>query len=382
VQPERMEEEIWGLDAGWSRPEFDYIRPPSAEKSPSGAPLVHSSLGAPVGTTVAIYSNSQGNAFHHEMAKLLEHGFRATGAEVSLRDENHAPDREASHSVVVAPHEFFALGEGQKRCTAEFLENCHLFLAEQPGSRYFSMCLWYGLRARGVLDINPLSAVVWSELGVHARALPLGYVEGYPAYEEGVDFGHSSARRSLEPSAYNWKGRLADPLVERPIDVFFNGVLSDRREWFFASNARHLAPHRCALFMPTPSVPIEAALPSALDERTATALSQRSKIHLNIHRSDFPYFEWHRNVVRSIWQKTLLVTETSYRVPGLEPGEHYIECDLGRIPAMIDWLLTTSEGQAKAEAVRQSAYKALQETYPLPRILSAYLRDSATGGRS
>jgi hypothetical protein len=131
--------------------------------------------------------------------------------------------------------------------------------------------------------------------------------------------------------------------------------------------------------MPTPSVPIEGNLPSALDERAATALSQRSKIHLNIHRSDFPYFEWHRNVIRSIWQQTLLVTETSYRIPGLEPGEHYIECDLERIPSTINWLLTTSEGRAEAEAVRQSAYKVLRETYPLPRILSAFLRDPVSG---
>ncbi len=372
VPSEQLEEEIWKLDAHSGRPEFAYLETRGA--SPDEV------LPKPVAeSSVAIYSSSLGNAFHHEMAKLLAHGFRATGAEVSLRDENDPADTGATHSIVVAPHEFFGLGEGATRCTPEFLPACHLFLAEQPGSRYFSMCLWYAQRALGVLDINPLSALVWSELGIEARALPLGYIEGYPAYEEGVDFSDSLAWASLEPAARDWKGRLGDPLLERPIDVFFNGVLSDRREQFFASNARHLAPHRCALFMPTPSVPIEGNLPSALDERAATALSQRSKIHLNIHRSDFPYFEWHRNVIRSIWQQTLLVTETSYRIPGLEPGEHYIECDLERIPSTINWLLTTSEGRAEAEAVRQSAYKVLRETYPLPRILSAFLRDPVSG---
>ena len=280
---------------------------------------------------------------------------------------------------MVAPHEFFQLGEGLERFSLEFLRRCHLFLAEQPGSRYFATCLWFAQHARGVLDINPLSALVWGDLGFDAWALPLGYVKGYPAYEDRVDFSDSWAWASLDPSARAWQGSVHDPLERRPIDVFFNGVLSDRRERFFARNAGHFAELSCALFMPAATLPVAESLPSALDERAATGISQRSKIHLSIHRSEFPYFEWHRNVVRSIWQKTLLVTETSFRVPGFEPGEHYVECDIEKIPARIEWLLTTQEGRAEAETIRHQAFAALEQSYSLPRVLSAFLADPSAG---
>ena len=52
----------------------------------------------------------------------------------------------ASHSVVCAHHEFFLLGSGPERLTPAFLSRAHLFLAEQPGSRYFAL-----YRPNGVL---------------------------------------------------------------------------------------------------------------------------------------------------------------------------------------------------------------------------------------
>ena len=82
-------------------------------------------------------------------------------------------------------------------------------------------------------------------------------------------------------------------------------------------------------------------------------------------------------MVRSIWQKTLLLTETSYGVPGFEPGEHYFQCELERMPAMIDWLLSARDGRDSADQVRQNAFKVLQESYPMSRILRRFLTDQA-----
>ena len=129
--------------------------------------------------------------------------------------------------------------------------------------------------------------------------------------------------------------------------------------------------------MPQPWVKVEKGSPSSLSESAATEMCRRSKIQLNIHRSEMPYFEWHRNVVRSVAQQTLLVTETSYPVPGFDPGEHYFQCDLERMPAMIDWLLRSRDGRERADQVRRNAFKAFRESYPMERMLRAFL--SATG---
>ncbi len=368
LDSESLSERLWDLDVSdRSRAELEFLRPLAKAPKKTSA------------TRVAVYTSSVGNAFHAEIARFLVHGFKTLGVKVSLLDENAETDAAATHSIVVAPHEFFELGEGFKRCTPEFLGRSHLFLAEQPGSPYFSKCLWFAYRSKGVLDVSPMVALLWGDLGIRARALPLGHLEGYDPLAQGESFDASSKWPSLSPAARSWRGGAADPLGNRPIDLFFNGVLTQRREEFFAANAKCLAAYECALFMPQPWVKVEKGSPSALSESAATEMCRRSKIQLNIHRSEMPYFEWHRNVVRSVAQQTLLVTETSYPVPGFDPGEHYFQCDLERMPAMIDWLLQSREGRERADQVRRNAFKAFRESYPMERMLQAFLSDTGEG---
>src|SRR5262249_46750312 len=140
------------------------------------------------------------------------------------------------HWIVVSPHEFFVLGDGPKRLSRKFLSRCSLWLAEQPGSEFFGMCLWFARFARRVLDINPLSALAWGELGVTARALPLGWDGGLPEFRDRLDFESAEVRAAQAPETRT-PVSVDRPLAERPIDVFFNGVLTERRERFFAHNA-------------------------------------------------------------------------------------------------------------------------------------------------
>lgn len=334
------------------------------------------------GHRVTFYASSKGNAFFREMAQHLAHGFRTAGADARVLDERAEitppTDLRREHAIIVAPHEFFQLGDGPKRLSFELLRRSSIWTAEQPGSPYFSMCLWYARFARRVLEANPLTAVVWSELGIPAQALPLGWVEGFEDYADGADVRSSCVRAALLPEA-RAPIPIDAPLARRPLDVFFNGVLTERRNQFFALNAWLFAELPCALYMPVPWRPISDELPSSLDARDATALAQRAKISLNVHRGEMPYFEWHRLVVRGIWQKSVVVTEPSLRVPWLEPGEHYIECAIEDIPRKLDWLLRTDAGRAEMEAVRERAFEALRRRYPLRGIAAAFLADEAEG---
>lgn len=345
-------------------PELSYL-----ESSPADA--------RPPGRRVAIYASSAGNAFFREMARLIAHAFACAGASASVRDERAPPDALADHHIVVAPHEFFLLGAGPERLSRAFLARSCLWLAEQPGSEFFSMCLWFSRLARCVLDINPLTALAWGALGVPARAFPLGYAAGFEDYVDGLELAPDSVRFSQPPEVREYAGRVDDPLADRPLDVFFNAVLTERRDRFLAANGRLFSGLRCALYLPTAMTPLAEAVPSALDTRSATALAQRSKVVLNVHRGDMPYFEWHRLVVRGIWQKALVVTEPCLPVPGLRPGEHYVECALAEIPQKLQWLLHTPQGRAQAEETRKRAFEALVARFSLPRIASAFLSEQA-----
>jgi len=126
-----------------------------------------------------------------------------------------------------------------------------------------------------------------------------------------------------------------------------------------------------------PATPVSVRLASSLTPRDATALSQRSKIVLNVHRGETGYFEWHRLAVRGMWQRALVVSETSMPVPWLEPGVHYIEAELDELPARIEELLLSESGQAEAERVRTAGFEALRARYPLERICAAFLADDA-----
>lgn len=328
---------------------------------------------------VSLFVSSRGNIFFREMAEILAAGFRATGATVRILDETEEirlPDDPRHHSIVLSPHEFFVLGDGPKRATRAFLNRSSLWVAEQPGTEFFAICLWFSRYARRLLDINPLTALAWGELGIAARTLPLGHVDGMPEFADRLDFETADVRAALAPEARR-PISIDAPLADRPLDVFFNGVLTHRRELFFARNAFLFSQLRCAMYMPSPHAPVSTKLPSSLGARDATALAQRSRILLNVHRGEMPYLEWHRLIVRGIWQKTLVVSEPSFRIPIFEPGVHYVECELDEMPRKIDWLLRTEAGRNEAEEMRTRAFELLKSRFSLREMAAAFLEEDA-----
>jgi hypothetical protein len=370
--PEKLERRLRNIEVdNPARPELAYLREQESDAEPRGGE----------GRSVAIYVSSLGNAFFTEIASLLAHGLTATGASVRVVDETWEPDDTADHEIIVAPHEFFLLGKGRDRLSRSFLARCSLWLAEQPGSEFFAMCLWFARFARGILDINPHTALVWGTLGFRARAFPLGHIENFEDYADKLDLSEP-IRNMQTPETCRYGGSIDDSLAERPLDIFCNSVLTERRDRFFAGNAALFSELRCALYLPTPNRPISEQVASALDTRDATALGQRSKVQLNIHRGDVPYFEWHRLIVRGIWQKSVVVSEPSLPIPGLVPGEHYVECDLEEMPEKLFWLLRTPEGRSEAEAIRKRAFETLVARYSLKTIASRFLVEDAEWSHS
>ncbi len=315
---------------------------------------------------LGVYCSSLGNYFITEIADFVAAALTASGHSVTRLNEQDTPPDNLDDHWVVAPHEFFYLGDGVLRSQA--LSGAVMVNVEQPQTTWFSKAFHYLRSASLVLDINVKSAAILSQLGLPAYWLPLGHLSDYAPHTASTDLPTLQALASLSPQVRQLPD-VAAPLSERPLDLHFIGTLNARREQFFAESANWLSRYSCFLHMPPMGMPLLKGQDQALDTEAVIGLSRRSKILLNIHRDELPYFEWHRMVFHGLWQNTLVVTEPCHDIPGLTAGEHYIECSLDDMADKVDWLLNSSAGQAVAERVRQAGHEAITTQFDAARMV-------------
>ena len=315
-----------------------------------------------VSQTFGVYCSSIGNYFIAEIADFIAASLERAGHRVIRLSERDDPPDHLDRHVVVAPHEFFYLGDGVQRAShMERWAGAMMVNVEQPQTTWFSKAFHFLCQAELILDINVKSAAILQDLGLPVQWLPLGYLEDYKPFIGSEALPDLLAVRSLSPQVRQKRPALDAPLSERPIDIHFVGTLNPRREQFFASAASWLHQYRCFLHIPNQGIPLIKGQGQALDTDSVIGLSRRSKILLNIHRDELPYFEWHRIVFHGLWQNTLVVTEPCHDVPGLEPNVHFIACSLDEMEERIEWLLYSSEGIESAEKIRRAGHQALKQ---------------------
>jgi hypothetical protein len=335
----------------------------------AGRPIAVSSDGSTV--NIGIYCSSIGNYFMGEIADLLAAAFRRIGIEALRLSENDKRPGDLNYDIIVAPHEFFYLGNGPSWAEDKaWLGRTIMVNVEQPQTSWFSRSYNFLRQARLQFDINLASTAVLRSIGVPAYFLPLGYLSDYQQFGFHDHRPDLLALKGLPENLWNSVTSLESSFGDRPIDLLFIGYLSPRREEFLAKNASWLSQIRCCLHIPPLTGPMLQGKGNALTTEAVAGLSQRSKIFLNIHQSDLRYFEWHRIVCHGLWQKTLVITEPCYRIPGLIPGEHYVESTLEDMGAKIEWLLTAPEGRNEAERIRQTGHQALKTHFSLEKIIA------------
>jgi glycosyltransferase involved in cell wall biosynthesis len=268
-------------------------------------------IAAPVQiTTVHLFVTSKSNLFIIEIAQLVCAGFREAGFAAKLYVDGIPAAETPSDTIqiVVTPHEFFNLfltprfpAPELKRMTRQL----YLLGTEQPDSDWFHSNLMVAPNARAMLDINPLGVEAYRLCGLRCFHLPLGY--------------HPMLERTS-----------GSPAIERDLDVCLLASLTERREKFLARNADFFAERNCHLRL----VPLGFAKTEetksylAVEERNAVL--QRSKLLLNIHYSDFRYFEWHRMLV-GLANGCCIVTETCEGFAPLIPGKHFVMVEPGQL---------------------------------------------------
>jgi hypothetical protein len=332
---------------------------------------------APIGSRIGVYASTRGNYFFNEIRDIIAQGLREAGYEPILLTEKDPQNGNPAINMVVAPHEFFTLGDGERWLTDSFLSKSIIVNTEQWQTQWFAKSLPALLRAKRIFDINLQSAAGLRSLGLPVSFLPIGFVQDFAPFSFHARLPDLLALKGVPRKTRDYAPGPGEGFLDRPLDVAFIGTITPRREAFFASNAAVFAKYRPFLYLPRADAPFRAGPEAAMTTEATTGIEQRSKIVLNIHRDDDQYFEWHRIVLHGVWQRSVVVTEKSHHVPGFVPGQHYFEGALAEIPEMLEWLLRTDDGQAAAESARQSAYALLSSEYRLSSRLADLLGSSA-----
>ena len=166
---------------------------------------------------VDLFATTKSNLFILEIGHLIAAGFRELGCESQLLlDQIPAkfPDSDTLQ-IIVTPHEYYNLFLRQEiplKQARELTENVVLFCTEQPETGWFYNNLPWAARARAVADLSSLGVAAYRARGVESYHLRLGYHEMLAARDIGA-------------------------FSQRQIDITFLGVMTSRRDEFFAKHA-------------------------------------------------------------------------------------------------------------------------------------------------
>ncbi len=341
------------------------------ERPPGSAAPAAGARGA---VQAAVYVSTHGNLFMREIAGDLVRDLNSAGLVAELRDEKSPVANRPAISIFVAPHEFFTLGEGWNWVRDEVLESAVMLGTEQPQTEWFAKSLPFLLMSRGAIDLCAQTVDLLRDVQVPA----LHFVPGITAYEPPLregDRGHALFR--VLPDEAKGPPDTRTSFKDRPLDVAFFGAASLRRDKFFSQHAAVLADYRNVIYLRSiKKGPLRESAEDGPLIRLASHVSGHAKITLNIHQSEFGYFEWHRMMRQGMAAGSLVVSDTCLPHGDFKPGIHYLEASPRQIPNLLDWLLTTPEGANEAERVRRNALQFLADRFsPMQaaRPLAAFL---------
>ena len=320
---------------------------------------------------IGLYVSTQGNVFMNDLAEDLAADLRSIGVPVTIQDETADIEARPVVCVYIAPHEFFTLGRGPDWIREDVLYEGFVFGTEQIQTSWFNTALPFTLMARGTLDLCAQTADLFARLDMATlHVLPGVRQRPRPLTEQ--DHRHplfgvlpAAARAEIDPST---------PFRARPIDISFFGTSSPRRDQFFARNAAFFADYETFNYCRRPGRgPILMDSEDGPLSRLAGHVCGHSKISLNIHREEFGYFEWHRMIRHGMCGGSLVVSDPCLPHPSFVANEHYLQESARHIPDLLEWLLTTEDGEREAERVRSNANTLISETYDVKRTVTELL---------
>ncbi|MBJ7355250.1 MAG: glycosyltransferase family 2 protein [Thermoleophilaceae bacterium] len=251
--------------------------------------------------------------------------------------------------VLTPPHEYHALIKPRNHPTKRQLRRTIFLCGEQPGSWYFERNIELA-EASGspVFDINRWSISELRKRGVKARHFQLGWTRTWAR--------HDPTKES--------------PLETlRSIDVLHLGTRSARRERVLSENAQCLSRHNCVLSLGDNTAPLRHGDKDWVGGDVKWDLLGDTRVVLNIHRDQQPYFEWLR-MVQAISNGAMIVSDWSLDCAPLIPGEHLLDGiarDLGLVAEM------PLRDESYRHGIAANAYTTLRDALPMATAVNELL---------
>ncbi len=222
---------------------------------------------------------------------------------------------------------------------------------EQPETPFFDLAMTYASRSPVVLDINPFSLDAVRRLGMAAVHLPLG----------------------CTPSMDAWGGDHR----ARQTDIAFMSGRTARREQFIAGAGGMLWEWRADLRFFSWHRPILGEVPTFAAGAAKLAALADTRILLNVHRGDEPYFEWAR-VVEAIANGCVVASETSVGIEPLVPGVHFL---MAPFEHLAEQAVALAFDEPRRMAMAEAAYKLATTELSQSELLEAALTEAAVAAK-
>jgi hypothetical protein len=285
--------------------------------------------------TVCFVSASRQNVFFAELLDALADALKGRGVTVERAVDYFPPLRDGLVYVFI-PHELLPLLMPDAHPSEPQLRRSVTVCTEQPGTSWFDESARISLRAAATVDINRMGVAALKKLGVDARFLQLGYT---PCWDH---------RRDAEDS-------------ERPVELTFLAGVTPRRLDALARCAPHLAGRRTELHLPEALVPHQAGSEFFISGARKWDLLSRSKLLMNVHRSELGYFEWQR-AIEAMINGCVLFSEHSLGFDPLVPGEHFVSVSFDSLDVALEGLI---DDEDRLSRMRDAAFRLLHDEYPL-----------------
>lgn len=290
------------------------------------------------------------NAFFAELTQAFVGALEAAGvgALATRRPGDHLV-RVDDVFVLMPPHEYVTL-EGDAFVDDPVVAARTIGIsAEQPHQVFFERNAAVASKLGAVLDFSPLAVQAYRDLGVEAVHQPFGYVPTWDRFHGG-------------------------PRAEAAIttEVLYLGNKRPRRLAALARAADALVRHRATLLVSDNAETNRETTPSFVAGDDKRKLLASTRLLVNIHQGDEPYFEWLR-FADAVHCGVPVLSERSVASEPFVDGTHFLSFADGDLAPRLDDVLAD---RARLDRAALAAYDLLRQR-PLATLVGP-LVDSAT----
>jgi hypothetical protein len=282
------------------------------------------------------------NEFFVEIAEAIVDELVRAGHPATISRTGFEPQRKGLVNVILPPHEYYTLEGLFTEPQMSTLRRTVFICAEQPGSSFFEDDAFLARRAGAVLDINRSAVREFERRGVKGvRHFPLGWTPTWSRADFTAD----------DPAATP---------QDRAIDVLHLGIFSPHRAEAISAAGNSLQGLRSRLILGDDHRVNSTPAENFAMREEKWRLLRNSRVLLNIHVADRPYFEWLR-VVQAICCGCAVVSEHSTGYEPLVAGRHFLSAGphaLGLVARAL------AQDEDRRHEIAQAAWLLLHDRQP------------------